>query len=181
MFIFEKDNALSSENCERLITLFEELKGFQYSGETIGGLNKNIKDCTEILFSPEHSELDFLLEALQSGLDEYQKRYPFLKKLSTFGQIENISFKRYYPGQAYHELHCERSTIKTCARMLVWMFYLNDVDDGGETLFSHQEKIIKPEQGKLVIWPSEWTHAHKGLTSPSETKYIVSSWLSFVS
>ena len=180
MFIFEKDNALSSENCERLITLFEELKGFQHPGETIGGLNTNIKDCTEILFSPEHSELDFLLEALQSGLDEYQKRYPFLKKLSTFGQIENISFKRYYPGKAYHGLHCERSGLKTCARMLVWMFYLNDVHDGGETFFPHQEKKVKAEQGKLVIWPSDWTHIHRGITSPTQTKYILTGWFSHI-
>jgi hypothetical protein len=181
MFIFEKDNALSRENCEKLISLFEELKNFQRDGETIGGLNKNKKDCTEVLFSPNHPELDCLLETLQLELHEYEKTYPFLKNLSSFGQIENISLKRYYPGQAYHELHCERSTIKTCARILVWMLYLNDVHDGGETLFYHQKKLIKPKQGKLVIWPSEWTHAHKGLTSSSETKYIISSWLSFVS
>lgn len=179
--IFELHNALSQSDCERLISLFERHKEFQYQGETIGGLNLKVKDCAEVLFSPEYHELDSMLTSLQSGVYEYQERYPFIKTLHRFEQVENITFKRYNPGQAYHGLHCERSGLKTCARMLVWMFYLNDVHDGGETFFPHQAKRVKAEQGKLVIWPSDWTHAHQGLVSHSETKYIVSSWFSFVS
>ena len=64
--------------------------------------------------------------------------------------------------------------------MLVWMFYLNDVYDGGETFFPHQAKKVKARQGKLVIWPSDWTHAHYGLVSNTETKYIISSWFNFI-
>ena len=178
--IFEKHNALSQHDCESLISLFENLKEYHRQGETIGGLNLDVKDCTEILFSPQTSELNLLFESLQLGVNEYQERYPFIKTLNRFEQVENISFKRYNAGQAYHGLHCERSGLKTCARMLVWMFYLNDVHDGGETFFPHQEKKVKAEQGKLVIWPSDWTHAHQGLVSKTETKYIISSWFSFV-
>lgn len=181
MFIFEKGNALSQEICESMIYLFENLKEYQKPGKTIGGLNKEVKDCTEILFHPQSLELNSLLDALQIGINEYQNQYPFLRTLHRFEQVENITFKRYNPGQAYRGLHCERSSLKVCARMLVWMFYLNDVNDGGETFFPHQSKKVKAEQGKLVIWPSDWTHAHQGLVSSSETKYIVSSWFSFVS
>jgi hypothetical protein len=178
--IFEKHDALSHEQCESLISLFERHKNFQSQGKTIGGLNLEVKDCTEVLFSPEYHELNDMFAALQVGLDEYEERYPFLKTLNRYGQVENITFKRYNPGQAYHGTHCERSGLKTCARMLVWMFYLNDVHDGGETFFPHQAKRVKARQGKLVIWPSDWTHAHYGLVSNTETKYIISSWFSFV-
>ena len=56
----------------------------------------------------------------------------------------------------------------------------NDVNDGGETFFPHQEKKVKARQGKLVIWPSDWTHAHQGIVSNTEKKYITSSWLNFI-
>ena len=178
--IFEKDDALSQEECEYYISLFESYKDFHSQGETIGGLNLEIKDCTEILFLPTNQELKQMFDALQKGLNEYEEQYSFLKNLDKYGQIENITFKRYNPGQAYHGLHCERSGLKTSTRMLVWMFYLNDVNDGGETFFPHQEKKVKARQGKLVIWPTDWTHAHQGIVSNTEKKYITSSWLNFI-
>ena len=42
------------------------------------------------------------------------------------------------------------------------MTYLNDVEDGGNTYFTHYNLRIKPEIGKTLIWPAEWTHAHCG-------------------
>ena len=42
------------------------------------------------------------------------------------------------------------------------MTYLNDVEDGGITNFAHYKIDVKPEVGKTLIWPSEWTHAHSG-------------------
>ena len=126
--IFEKHDALSQEECEYYISLFESYKDFHSQGETIGGLNLEIKDCTEILFLPTNKELHQMFDALQKGLNEYEEQYSFLKNLDKYGQVEKITFKRYNPGQAYHGLHCERSGLKTSSRMLVWMFYLNDVN-----------------------------------------------------
>ncbi len=42
------------------------------------------------------------------------------------------------------------------------MTYLNDIEDGGSTYFSHYDLGIKPLKGLPLIWPAEWTHAHKG-------------------
>ena len=38
---------------------------------------------------------------------------------------------------------------------------------------------VKPEIGKTLIWPAEWTHAHTGEVLKSGTKYIVTGWLHF--
>ena len=57
--------------------------------------------------------------------------------------------------------------------------YLNDVDDGGQTNFSHYGIKIKPETGKTLIWPAEWTHAHTGEILKSGKKYIVTGWIHF--
>jgi hypothetical protein len=57
------------------------------------------------------------------------------------------------------------------------MIYLNDVEDGG-TEFMKQKHTEKAEAGKLIIWPADWTHAHRGEVSTTKTKYILTGWFS---
>ena len=38
---------------------------------------------------------------------------------------------------------------------------------------------IKPEIGKTLIWPAEWTHAHTGEILKGGTKYIITGWMNF--
>ena len=28
----------------------------------------------------------------------------------------------------------------------------------------------------MMFWPAYWTHPHKGIPAPKETKYIVTGW-----
>jgi len=64
-------------------------------------------------------------------------------------------------------------------RVLLFMYYLNDVDDGGETEFYYQDKAVKPKAGRMVIAPAYFTHTHRGQIPKSNDKYIVTSWLLF--
>ena len=59
------------------------------------------------------------------------------------------------------------------------MTYLNNVEDGGSTYFSHYDLDIKPQKGLTIIWPAEWTHAHKGNVINTGSKYIITGWLTF--
>ena len=52
------------------------------------------------------------------------------------------------------------------------MFYLNDVKEGGETEFYHQNLKVPPTQGSLVIFPAYFTHLHKGHIPITDDKYI---------
>jgi hypothetical protein len=56
------------------------------------------------------------------------------------------------------------------------MVYLNDVEEGGETEFLYQGLKIKPEKGTLVVWPSSYTHVHRGNPPYSNDKYIITGW-----
>ena len=40
-----------------------------------------------------------------------------------------------------------------------------------------QSFIIKAKKGDTVIWPAEWTHAHKSQVSKEHEKYIATGWL----
>ena len=64
-------------------------------------------------------------------------------------------------------------------RHLVWMTYLNDVEEGGETEFYYQKLKVKPRKGLTLIWPVDWTHTHRGIVAPKEEKMILTGWFSF--
>ena len=64
-------------------------------------------------------------------------------------------------------------------RIFAWMTYLNDVDDGGTTDFDYYKVKVKPKMGKTLIWPAEWTHAHRGTVLKGGKKYIITGWLHF--
>jgi len=55
--------------------------------------------------------------------------------------------------------------------------FLNDVDEGGETEFLYQNKRIAPKKGRMVIWPSSFTHTHRGNPPLSGSKYIITGWI----
>jgi hypothetical protein len=59
------------------------------------------------------------------------------------------------------------------------MTYLNTVTDEGQTEWFYQNLKIQPQKGLTVIWPVDWTHTHRGIASPTQTKYITTGWLGF--
>jgi hypothetical protein len=80
-------------------------------------------------------------------------------------------------GGGYHIWHCEQSSKGTSCRVAAFMFYLNDVEDGG-TEFMFQKHVEPAEQGKLLFFPADWTHTHRGEVSHTKTKYILTGWIS---
>jgi len=36
---------------------------------------------------------------------------------------------------------------------------------------------VDPSVGTNVIFPAYWTHAHRGVIAPNETKYIITGWI----
>ncbi len=74
---------------------------------------------------------------------------------------------------------------ESAKRFLVAFFYLNDVEEGGETGFKYnrnQEPLlkVKPETGKLLMFPPFWTHPHIGYPPISGTKYIIGTYLHYL-
>ena len=61
-------------------------------------------------------------------------------------------------------------------RMITYLWYLNDVDKGGETEFWGTYKV-KPEAGKLILFPATWSYPHCGNIPISNAKYIITGWL----
>ena len=92
--------------------------------------------------------------------------------------IERFRIKRYHTGKNEgFNTHCDVMNLLSCSRFLSFLWYLNDVDEGGETIFNN--KVVTPQKGRLVIFPPMWIFPHMGVEPISNTKYIMSSYLRY--
>ena len=173
--------------CDDLIAYFELNKNKQKKGVTGAGKNLDDKNSTDISITPKDMKLpgneifEEYFHNLYSCYQDYATEWPFLATFAENLQISSFNLQRYQSGQHFQKLHTERSSIETLHRVFAWMTYLNDVDqeDGGSTLFSHYDLAIQPRKGLTLIWPAEWTHAHKGNVLKANNKYIITGWMTF--
>ena len=171
--------------CNNIIEFFENSKSKQTKGVFSGGYNPNEKKTTDITINPkdlENPAFDVLkkyIGELYKCYSDYQNEWPFLKSILKNIHIGSFNIQKYSPGDHFAKLHSERTSLSGLHRLFAWMTYLNDVEDGGYTSFNHYGIKIKPEIGKTLIWPSEWTHVHAGEILKSGTKYIVTGWMHF--
>ena len=178
-------NIENNNLCEKIISLFEKNKGLQQKGESALGRSEKIKKTTDISIRPNDLK-EKKFEVLHKYIGElykcfldYQSQWPFLKSIIKTVNIGTFNIQKYSTGDHFATLHTERSSLGDLHRLFAWMTYLNDVDDGGQTSFEHYGIKIKPEIGKTLIWPAEWTHAHTGEILNSGTKYITTGWMHF--
>ena len=191
-FIYRKKEALSPSFCQSLIELFEINKERQCPGVIrIKDEIKPVPDqksSTDISFTPDDLKDELWGKPLQkiinivekARLDWTAQYHMGLQKLDPFEITYTFNMQRFLPGEGYHMYHCERASWGTRDRVGVWMIYLNDVHDRGWTEFVYQQHMEIPKAGKIVCWPSDWTHTHRGIVSPTETKYILTGWFTFI-
>ena len=119
-------------------------------------------------------------ENLYKAVEEYKKLYPqCYEHLHAWGWTPP-RIQRYEPGKSYNELHCENTGLHMYQnRHLAYMTYLNDINEGGGTEFVQHNLTTKAETGLTLIWPAGWTHFHRGVVAPSDTKYIITGWFCF--
>ena len=189
-FIYTKNNALSANVCLNLIKAFEEsdLKqpGVLYGPEGIS--SDSDKKSTDITFDPSFMNkepwsllLEDVIVSVKTGVLDYLNRHSTaMSKMDPIDLYTYFNMQKYEPNEGFFGWHCERAGVKHSDRLLVWMVYLNNLTDRGETEFFYQQHFETPARGKLVIWPSDWTHLHRGISSPTETKYILTGWITHI-
>jgi Rps23 Pro-64 3,4-dihydroxylase Tpa1-like proline 4-hydroxylase len=98
-------------------------------------------------------------------------------------EVTSWQIQKYSHDQhgGYYAFHHEVSSRSSMHRVMSYILYLNDIDEGGETEFLHQGIRIKPEVGKLVFFPAYFTHTHRGNPVLSkQDKYIMTGWMEFI-
>ncbi len=175
--------------CDDLITYFNNssdrhTKGMAYGiDEQVNTrvVDKSTKDSTDLFF---HTEAHFAVLAdyeqwLIACVGQYEHKYERVKMLAHYGITEGINIQKYEPGGGFKKWHMERQSVSTQSRCFAFMTYLNDVPDGG-TEFMYQKITSPAKKGLTMIWPSDWTHTHRGQISHTHTKLIITGWLNYM-
>ena len=161
-----------------------EDKGWENALVTGGNLIKELRDSSIQYnkvsdFSDEHKDL---LNFFANSLNIYLGLHPIANDFPAFSVSETFNILKYEKGQGYHSTHTDYFPHgPTNLRHLTGICFRSDVSEGGELVFPQQDLEIKPERGKLVIFPSGWTHAHHTMPVLSdEVRYVFQLWWSFV-
>jgi hypothetical protein len=189
-FIGTFDNAVSSEQCQRIIEYFEKLSAFHKvrSRSEITGQPAIQQDNSVYCFMVENEEsfiqtnqqvLNEFNMSLQECYKQYAKKYGVLNEIARHRINFDIKLQKTAPGEGYHVWHCEHSSVATGKRLFLVILYLNEVE-GGETEFLYLHKRIQPKTGRLLICPSGFSHTHRGNPPLKGCKYILNGWIEFI-
>jgi len=186
-FIWHKDASLSPEFCKHIIDRFNS-DGRSHPGKVGDGkFLDTVKQTTDMHISQydDYKKEDAgFYKALKEGVVEYyQHIFDITDGFLDLTQFNDYEFKdsgyqiqRYEPGGFYRWHHDYKIEFRMGARVFTFMWYLNTVDEGGCTEFIDGSSI-KPEVGRLVIFPGTWTYMHRACPPIDQEKYICTGWI----
>jgi len=166
--------------CDEMIQYFKENKKSAKKGTVSHDVtNSYIKDSLDLSLNKSNKLLKkYWSENFQKLIHLYEKKYEFVSKLEKYNLVEDPNIQYYGPGGGFKVWHCERLGPETIKRQLVFMTFLNTVNNAG-TKFYYQKLNVPCKKGLTLIWPSDFTHIHKGVINTQKEKYIFTGWLSY--
>jgi prolyl 4-hydroxylase len=173
------ENALDFKTCDFLINVFDNASHLHESIENEGKPNftqfnltenKNITDelnkVHNHIIKQVHKHRDLYYEFVDSRV--FPSEHSF----------EQFRIKRYNTGgEDRFDTHVDVADYSSARRFLSFMFYLNDVSEGGKTVF--RDRKITPKTGSLLVFPPLWMYPHCGDPPISNPKYIMSTYLHY--
>lgn len=188
-FIMEYDGFASDELCQNLITYYKNMEsaGFVDSRSSLQHTAKHeVDDTNTALHASNVVKLRYTQDLSSTFLNLfwgtaykfYSSKYSILSSTAEH-KIYAIKLQNIKVGEGYHTWHFENSDRMLQERLLTFILYLNDVEEGGETEFLYYPKRVKSQTGKLVLFPGSFTHTHRGNPPISNEKYILTGWVEF--
>jgi len=198
-FIGIYENAFSDEYCDRVVSQYENMikHGLGRNRQFFNDQEKTKKDDISYSFPNNYGGLKDN-DIAQDTIDQfdsditnefnsvfwgniypkYAEEYAILKEAGSHVNYGN-KIQKTEVGGGYHIWHFESCDRQVANRLLTYILYLNDVDEGGETELLYYAKRIKPKKGTLVLFPAAFTHTHRGNPPLSNDKYVLTSWIEY--
>ena len=176
-FIYIERDALPKSFCNNVIEKFEQ-DDRKRQGQVGSGVHLEIKRSSDLSITELEDWKSYdqaFFRCLNNGLKKYVRflpeEYIKHKALSELGDDTGYQIQRTQPGDYYIWHHDQSAT-----RLVTFIWYLNDIKDGGYTEFIDGTRI-QPEAGKLIIFPATWDFLHRGVSPKTETKYLCTGWV----
>ena len=146
-------------------------------------INKDTKDSVDLSIefganNYKHKPITEYGKHLQQCLNNYEQKYEYVKGMDRYTITENMNLQHYKAGGGFKKWHFENTAIESMSRKLVFMTYLNNVENGG-TEFYYQDIKCPAKKGLTLIWPADWTHTHRGIIDESNEKMIITGWFNY--
>ena len=177
-FVRTYDHALSPEFCSQIIVYFEnEPSAQERNGKTFRSglaesswLERDLSGLTAFNFT------NVMTNCFRHYKGIYEKECGIKPPLPAPASMAPWIVKRYDPGgEDRFQPHYD-SVADVSDRYMVFLWYLNAVEDGGETRFVDLDIDTRPETGRLLIFPPYWMYRHAGMAPVSGPKYILSTY-----
>ena len=170
--------------CDQIIDFWDKNESLQVPGivGNSGAISNDdkVKKCTQMNVQPFPRELSLYELHLQETLNNYIKKYKWSDFVNTYQVIEKLSIQHYKPGEGFYKWHTENTGYSyNLNRHLVFMTYLNDVENAGTEFYYFPDLNIQAKKGLTLIWPAGWTHTHRGVISDIDEKHIITVWFNF--
>jgi len=180
---FIEEFTIDKDICKDIIDFFCTNNSLHQPGASGESVDLSKKNSIDLSVDPKNLNLTGYecfkkyFNQLNECYRKYKIKWPFLKESFPEVDIGSFNIQQYKEGGHFSKIHSERIALQNLHRLFAFMTYLNDDFEGGCTYFSNFNLKIKPEPGKTLIWPADWTHAHKGEVVSYGSKYIITGWL----
>lgn len=121
---------------------------------------------------PELKELDTILHKIFQELQEslISRRY----KPQYASGDSGYEYHKYEPGDVCHT-HGDGEVATGLLRYASVVIHLNTIENGGELIFPNQNKSVKTEKGKVVIFPPYGMFEHYS-TPADVAREVIVTW-----
>lgn len=179
------DNVLSEETCEEIIKLYSDHPQYHERFENGGRPNFTQLNLTDAADkdpeSPIHKIHDLLVESTHKMCVSYMMELDLGHFWPDQNALEQYRLKCYQAGSDDRfDTHVDVGNHDSAKRFLAMFFYLNDIEEGGETHFDTIDFTVQPKAGRMLIFPPMWCFPHTGRPSISDDKFIVGTYLHYV-
>ncbi len=175
------DNALPAELCAGLIAGFEQTRALQEAnGRGLrAGLDHSAWTELNLTRLADPAMQGFFFAQVDTYLERYNTEVPLTLPIPPSRRTADLVIKR-YRKETEERFQPHFDSINEAAnRYLVFLWYLNDVVEGGETEFCDLGVRVQARAGRLLMFPPYWMYQHAGLPPRSNDKYILSTYLLF--
>jgi prolyl 4-hydroxylase len=175
------DAALPAAFCEQLIASFKQTtdRHVVRSPGWRAGLDASSWTELDVSALADEAFMGFFYKQIDDHLALYNQRLGLTLPVPTSSLVSDMRIKRYVVGSGEAFQPHFDAIYEVANRYLVFLWYLNDVAEGGETEFCDLGVTVSARTGRLLMFPPYWMYQHAGRPPLSGDKYILSMYLLF--
>ena len=195
-YIWYKEDILDKKLCDRLVKKWDkDAKNQVESGSDNADqdINRHLRKGKEInvskvakddtpskpIWKKDHKLLvDRTAEVLKQYGEELNLDARHIPEKYGF---EEFRIKRYDNNDVdTYEVHSDVINYNSARRFLGIIYYLNDVEEGGNTSFPKLEVDFKPKKGTALVFPAIWIYLYEEQIVISNPKFVLGTYLHYL-